>query len=701
MPIGGGRTFEQILRDAIARGVTGTTVDEMDAYIADRMHRHRNPGPPFEVTANGRWVQVSEHAVPGIGTLVFHVDIDDHKRVQAALERSEKRFRDYAKSSSDWLWEIDPDFRYVYHGALDQLDGEHMEFFVSPLGKTRWEMAGVDDPDSDPMWRDHVADLRAQRPFRDFRYTIGGADGVPIQHYRVNGLPIFDEEGVFAGYRGTAAIETEYVERERQLHLRQAQLSEAIEQVQVGVALYDENDRLISRNNIARDFGAAAHLVQPGAKFEDLLRDGVEAGVFPDAEGREEEFIAERIAFHRNPVGHFEYRRAGRWMAVREHRFDNGYTMAILTDVTDLKGAEEEARRSQAKFRKLVEGSLQGVCIHRDLVPLFANQAFADIFGFGSPEEIVALPTLEVLLPEGRRETARRRVRERQAGQRGNDTLVQEAVRRNGERFFAETRLGSIDWEGAPAVQVTVIDVTERESMVRLKDEFVSTVSHELRTPLTSISGALGLVSSGMAGHVPPKVRELIDIANNNAERLVRLIGDLLDIQKIEAGEIGGARDRVSIAELLEAAVAANTGFAERGGVALRVVDGAPHAAVEGDMDQLMQVMTNLLSNAIKFSPEGGTVSVESTRLDGSVAVTVTDQGPGVPPEYRDRIFDKFVQAEANDARRRGGTGLGLSICRALVEHHGGALVHLDHAGGARFRFTLPELKPDTARAAE
>ena len=115
---------------------------------------------------------------------------------------------------------------------------------------------------------------------------------------------------------------------------------------------------------------------------------------------------------------------------------------------------------------------------------------------------------------------------------------MQQAVRRTGEPFYVESRLGRIEWEGAPALQVSVIDVTDRETMTRLKDEFVSTVSHELRTPLTSISGALGLIASGMAGHVPPKIRELIDIANNNAERLVRLIGDILDVQKIESGRI-------------------------------------------------------------------------------------------------------------------------------------------------------------------
>jgi signal transduction histidine kinase len=143
-----------------------------------------------------------------------------------------------------------------------------------------------------------------------------------------------------------------------------------------------------------------------------------------------------------------------------------------------------------------------------------------------------------LLFPEDQWRTIAGRANDRRDQLRGPETLVQQAVRRTGEPFYVESRLGRIEWEGAPALQVSVIDVTDRETMTRLKDEFVSTVSHELRTPLTSISGALGLIASGMAGHVPPKIRELIDIANNNAERLVRLIGDILDVQKIESGRI-------------------------------------------------------------------------------------------------------------------------------------------------------------------
>ena len=685
-----GTKFEDIVRSAARAGILPVEPDREEEYVAQRVARHRNPGPPFEFKAGQHWVQVAEHVVEGVGTVIFYTDITDQKRVQSALEHSEQRFRDYAESASDWLWETDENFLCTYHGALDQVDRPHIDSFISPIGKTRWEIAGVENPEADPLWADHIATLKARRPFRDFRYTMGGGD-TQVQHYRLNGRPVFDEDGTFAGYRGTTTVETASVEREKLLHLRQTQLYEAIEHVAVGLALYDENDRLITRNNLARDFGSLSHLAKPGARFEDLLRESVAVGLFPDAIGREEEFIRDRLERHRNPGEPFEYRRAGRWMAVRETRLQNGHTMVVFTDITDIKRAEAALRESEAKFRSLVEGSLQGVCIQRDLRPVFANQAFADIYGFEDVDAVLALDSLLRLFPEDQWQGIAQRAREHADRALPPVTKVQSALRRDGEHFFVESRIGVIEWDGAPALQVSVIDVTERETMTRLKDEFVSTVSHELRTPLTSISGALGLIASGMAGHVPPKIRELIDIANNNAERLVRLIGDILDIQKIESGRLGGRRVEVDVHTLLTTASSANQGVAEKSGVAIGVIgDGLP-LSVEGDPDQLMQVMTNLLSNAIKFSPRNGRVEMAYTRDGGSVVITVSDEGPGVPPEFRDKIFEKFVQVEASDSRPRGGTGLGLSICRSLVEHHGGVLGYEARSqGGARFCLRLP-----------
>jgi CheY-like chemotaxis protein len=238
-------------------------------------------------------------------------------------------------------------------------------------------------------------------------------------------------------------------------------------------------------------------------------------------------------------------------------------------------------------------------------------------------------------------------------------------------------------------------DVTERKMVERMKSEFVSTVSHELRTPLTSIRGSLGLVAGGVAGELPPQVQRLIGIALSNSDRLVRLINDILDIEKIESGRMDFRKQPADLVGIVRQALEANQAFAAQHNVALELLEAPAHAEVLGDSDRLIQVMTNLLSNAAKFSPPGGRVTVRITPDGQSIHVSVADQGPGIPDEFRSRIFRKFAQADSSDTRQKGGTGLGLSIAKAIVEMHGGRIGFETEAGrGTTFWFEIPEHRP-------
>ncbi len=235
--------------------------------------------------------------------------------------------------------------------------------------------------------------------------------------------------------------------------------------------------------------------------------------------------------------------------------------------------------------------------------------------------------------------------------------------------------------------QILQSDILQLREYEQLKSDFVSTVSHELRTPLTSMRGALGLVLSGAAGPVSPQGQELLRIANQNTERLIRLINDILDIEKIESGTITVRRDRCDLRAVLESTIAGVHGYAmvHRVRVTLRAV---PTAEVVGDQDRLIQVFTNLISNAIKFSPADGEVVV-AVEVENEVArVAVRDQGPGIPAEFQARIFGKFQQAESSSTRRHGGTGLGLAIARAIVERHEGH-IHFETAAGAGTTFVV------------
>ncbi|UUZ65629.1 response regulator [Polaromonas sp. P1-6] len=235
-------------------------------------------------------------------------------------------------------------------------------------------------------------------------------------------------------------------------------------------------------------------------------------------------------------------------------------------------------------------------------------------------------------------------------------------------------------------------DVTEFKRIDRMKSEFVSTVSHELRTPLTSIRGSLGLLTGGVAGELPPMAKNLAGIASINCERLIRLINDILDSEKIESGKMRFELQSLELRPLLVQALAANEGFAGQHNVKLALDAQADAVMVNVDNDRLNQVITNLLSNAVKFSPPASCVHVKLLHNNGRVRVEVADSGPGIPEEFRKRIFQKFSQADSSDTRQKGGTGLGLNISRAIVEHMGGSMGFTTEAGvGTVFYFELPE----------
>lgn len=233
------------------------------------------------------------------------------------------------------------------------------------------------------------------------------------------------------------------------------------------------------------------------------------------------------------------------------------------------------------------------------------------------------------------------------------------------------------------------LEVSRRANQV--KSDFIATVSHELRTPLTAINGALGLLSGGAVGPLPAAVSDMVGMAHKNSQRLGHLINDLLDMEKLIAGKLRLDMTVQPIMPLVEQALADNGPYAERHGVRLLLGSRADAIQVAVDAQRLQQVLANLLSNAAKFSPEGGVVEVVVVEGQGTVRVAVRDQGPGIPEDFRGRVFEKFSQADASDARRQGGTGLGLAISRELIERMGGCIGFDSVEGqGACFHFDLP-----------
>lgn len=265
--------------------------------------------------------------------------------------------------------------------------------------------------------------------------------------------------------------------------------------------------------------------------------------------------------------------------------------------------------------------------------------------------------------------------------------------RKDGTVFPAEVSISPVKVDESSNIVVAVKDVSERRRMDEMKSQFVSTVSHELRTPLTSIAGSLGLLAGGAAGALPEKASRLIGIAQSNSQRLVRLINDILDIEKLESGQMALHLEPIDLREVATRSIDAVSGMADDHKVRVELDDRGT-ATVMGDMDRLIQVAVNLLSNALKFSPAEETVTVRLTADDGPmVRLTVLDRGPGVPEAFRSRIFEKFAQADSSDTRQRGGTGLGLAISREIAERHGGRLwFDPDPGHGAVFHLQLPRV---------
>jgi PAS domain S-box-containing protein len=250
--------------------------------------------------------------------------------------------------------------------------------------------------------------------------------------------------------------------------------------------------------------------------------------------------------------------------------------------------------------------------------------------------------------------------------------------------------LWAIQWSDTESMMFCVAhDITERKEIERMKQEFVAMVSHDLRTPLTSIQGFLTLLQTGMYGDLNANGSENLSIADANISRLIALINDLLDIEKMESGKLAMDIRQCQLSEVFERSIGGVIGFAEQQKVHLTAQD--TDAVAFADRDRLVQVLVNLISNAIKFSPRESTVRVEAATIDDFVEVRVIDSGRGVPAEYREVIFERFQQVKLTDATKKGGSGLGLAICKAIVEQHGGRIgVDSEEGKGSTFWFRVP-----------
>jgi len=343
-------------------------------------------------------------------------------------------------------------------------------------------------------------------------------------------------------------------------------------------------------------------------------------------------------------------------------------------------------------FRLAVEVCPSGmIVVGGDGTILLVNGEVERLFGYRRDELLGQ--SVEILLPERSRGThAKHRhgfAKHPQTRHFGTGREFNGRHKDGGE-FPIEVGLHPFRVGGELMVVGAILDISERERLERMQNEFVATVSHELRTPMTSIAASLGLLLAGASSSLPQPAAHLLEIAQANCQRLVRMVNDILDLKKLDAGQMRFLFQRCEASTLLEKAVEANQGFADCCGVGIRLEAPPDSIDLYIDPDRFIQVVTNLLSNAFKFSPPGEEVVVAIEKQGGDVRIAVRDHGPGIPAEFKPRMFETFAQADGG-SRQKGGSGLGLSIARQIVMHMQGQIGFDDAPGGGTiFHVDLP-----------
>ena len=663
------------------------------------------PAPTYYETESLRkdgsriWVGVMVREIDWDGAPAVQlttIDLTDHKTAEIELKAAEEKFRKAFHASPDMI---------VVTGAHDAIIHDVNQRGLDLLGYRREEIVGHPTYDVD-LWVDRtdydrfVDSLRENKRVQDFEMRIKPKSG------RVLDMIVASEWIEIGGERRLLTVYRDITDR------REAERAHQAAEERFEKAFHSSPDVIAITGS---DDGRIYDINETGLSLFEFDRDDVIGRTVTDlniwvdlsqrarlmTELRRNHSVRDFEAQFKSNNGHmYDVLISAEWLEIDgENR-----VLTVARDITERKRSEAALHESEERFFKAFQASPNMIAIvgRSDGRLYDINDNWLKILGYAR-SDIVGNVNFDNAYWADQTQRAE-----------FYDLIAKKGVVRNfetrlytldGEIQDYEFAAEAIELDGEPYSIVVGDDISERKRIDLLKNEFISTVSHELRTPLTSINGSLELLTGGAAGNLTEKASQLIEIAKSNSNRLVRLINDILDVEKIEAGRMDFRLRPVELMPAVEAAVAANQPYGERHGVQFELTDGLPDAVVNVDVDRLDQVFANLLSNAAKFSPKGGVVEISVTRQNGMVRMAVSDNGPGIPYEFRDRIFDKFTQADTSNARRTPGSGLGLSIAKAIVEKMEGTISLQSEAGnGCTFFFDLPEWKgkvPNTGVAAD
>lgn len=374
------------------------------------------------------------------------------------------------------------------------------------------------------------------------------------------------------------------------------------------------------------------------------------------------------------------------------------HAVAAFSDISQLKQQQARIREEETLHRALLDSSIDAIItIDEAGIIMRINPAAEKMFGYSKQELLGS--NVKMLVPEPHR--CRHDSYIQDFLRTGQSKIIGigrevEAQCKDGRLIPCDLSITEVKLPDKRFFKGILRDISERKRIEQMEKEFIATVSHELRTPLTSINGSLKLLENEAGADMEPLSKELLDIACINCERLILLVNDILDIEKLESGAMKFDLKPERLLNLVDLAVTANQSYAEQHATRIEIVEGAVDDAVLVDRHRFIQVLSNLLSNAAKFSPAGSPVQVMTERADDKIRVTVIDRGPGIPETFKDQIFNKFAQAEQAANAGKAGTGLGLCIAKGMIERMAGRIAYDSEPGqGSRFFIELPVYRSD------